>query len=280
MDPSFIPVLLLLCFRFMCCCCAGAGAAAVHPHPLSVTLNGRTTAKYPNSLQGSGGVDAVPTTATNAIDLSLTVGSGGVFPMQSVAEFSAPDTPPKYFSLGRKKDKLHLTLDALIDLETPCNLIALKSIPYEVRILLSDENFEAVDWKIGKITVPVQNTPALQQKCESSENVLWAKRPEFFHQFKPPAPRAPTSAAVAATIVILVVPNCALYWLLTKINCSVAVTHLPFHGMLLAMMAVITVYWLNGLRIFPTLFLLLFTGAIAIFFRPQAAALPPKNLAS
>eukprot|EP00993_Chasmostoma_nieuportense_P003110 NODE_3853_length_884_cov_597.206077_g3700_i0.p1 GENE.NODE_3853_length_884_cov_597.206077_g3700_i0~~NODE_3853_length_884_cov_597.206077_g3700_i0.p1 ORF type:complete len:263 (-),score=60.22 NODE_3853_length_884_cov_597.206077_g3700_i0:46-834(-) len=206
------------------------------------------------------------------ISLQLTEAGRALQPAQAVIHFQPTNGQSLFFAFAKRKQGLSLFLDFAKDFEPPCDALESTELQFTMKVYVSDPKLpNPVEWRLGKATLAQNGDKVLQQKCASSEARQWERRPEFTHQFKPEPPRAASLVAVATAGVLAVVPNVVLIAMLSRLHLKLAaLSHLPFHLLLTAMMGIITFYWLDGLRIFPCLFLLLATGALASRFRPRA----------
>jgi len=124
---------------------------------------------------------------------------------------------------------------------------------YKLSAILNDPHSE-VD--VGDITIENELRADTKKAMELSEGRLWTKRPEFLHQFKPPAPRAPPIVALVFTAALAVPWLYLLFVGIPKSHSSFSfglmATNLPFFAVLGFVLFVLFTYWMNG-TIFPTI---------------------------
>lgn len=236
---------------------------------ISLTANGVMT-RYPNALTGL--------KVDESIEMKIGLEDAVKFPEQSVLELTSPEEENSYFSFAQRKDTLHLLLDVAKDLETPCQYLSNDMVEYTATMYISDPKLGApVKWALGKVAIHVKNNPALHQKCELSEATLWSTRKEFTHEFKPAAPRAPATVALLFTGIVLLVPNMMLLNMSGKLHIGTTGAHMNFIFLLVGLMSIVVIYWLDIIKLFPTLFFLMVLGAVATAMRPRPGTEKKKN---
>merc|ERR1711976_109485 len=207
--------------------------------------------------------------------LQLDSGAETQTPQQAFLCFFAEGSSNPCYTFQRKSDSLSLFVDISKQGELD---FSNQNATYNLRVFVSDPQLsKKYNWEAGEVQLSFVPTPAFIAKQANSELQQWNRRPEFTHQMRPEARRAPAFMAYIFTLA-LGAPVLILLIMLGRIGVSFslpsftgAVQGLIFHVAVTVMLLIICAYWLF-LTIFPTLFLLTVVGLVAYFFRPSSGA--------